>query len=375
MNDDPNSGASSPRRKRAPKAPSVDIHAIGLDLSKSVFQVHGADASGARRLSKRLPRADVLSYFATLPACKVGMETGPAAHHWAREIGKLGHDARVMPAAYVKPFRKGEKNDVNDAEAICEALMRPQMRFIPVKSPDHQGVIALHSSRVLLIKQRTQLVNTLRSLLAEYGVVTKIGVVHVLRMGEQLQTGELAHIPAHARLVGMVLLDQHKALEAQIDILQSSLLRWHAQDDVSQRLSTIPGVGLITATALAALTIDPSRFPTSRHFASWLGLAPSQKSSGPNIRLGAITRRGNRYLRRLLVSSALPRVRYAMSNPDKADQRTVSLLSRRPVKVVVIAAANRNARSAWALMTQGGTYDPDRAIKAQRQQFAEVASP
>ncbi|WP_213979334.1 IS110 family transposase [Sphingomonas sp. dw_22] len=351
------------------------MKAIGLDISKSVFQVHANDANGALVMVKRLAREQLLPFFADLPPCLVGMETGPAAHHWAREITKLGHDARLMPAMFVKPFRTGEKTDSNDAKAICEALVRPQMRFIPTKSTDHQGVVALHSSRVLLIKQRTQIVNTLRSLFAEYGVVTKVGVVHVVRVAEQLGSSELAFIPSHARMVGLVLLDQYKVLAQQVEILEEALDRWHKQDDVSRRLATIPGVGLITASALAALTIDPARFATGRHFASWLGLAPSQNSSGPNVRMGRISRRGNGYLRRLLVTSALPKVRYAISKPAEGDPRTVEMLRRRPVKVVTVAAANRNARIAWALMTRGGTYDPEYSVKRARRAANDVAAP
>ncbi len=371
----PAKDSSSPKGRPSRTAKLARINAIGLDLSKSVFQVHANDADGALVMVKRLARDQVLQFFGELRPCLVGMETGPAAHHWAREISKLGHDARLMPAAFVKPFRTGEKTDANDAKAICEALVRPQMRFIPVKSTDHQGIVALHSSRVLLIKQRTQIVNTLRSLFAEYGVVTKVGVVHVVRLAEQLFTGELALIPSHARLVGMVLLGQFRELEKQVEILEQTLDRWHKQDDVSRRLATIPGVGLITASALAALTIDPNRFPTGRHFASWLGLAPSQNSSGPNVRMGGISRRGNRYLRRLLVTSALPKVRYAISKPSEGDQRTVEMLRRRPVKVVTVAAANRNARIAWALMTRGGTYDPEHDTKRTRRAGNEVAAP
>lgn len=344
--------------KRPRAAQFAGLHAIGVDLSKSAFQLHASDVAGGTLFVKRLSREEFLPFLERLPRCLIGMESGASAHHWARELTKLGHDARIMPAQLVRPFRTGDKTDMKDAQAICEALLRPNMRFVPIKSTEHQSVAAIHTSRELLIKQRTQIANALRALFAEYGAATKVGVTHTVQLAERLIQEEPNSIPAHGLKVAKILLEQFYALQRQALDLEDILHAWHKDDEMSSRLTTIPGVGLITATALVALTIEATRFPSSRHFASWVGLTPAQRSSGSSTQSFGISRRGNSYLRKLLVTSAYTHIRKARRSPAEADQKTVEMLNRRPVKVVAVAGASRNARIAWALMTHGGTYDP-----------------
>jgi transposase len=334
----------------------MEISTIGLDLAKSIFQVHAIDAAGKVVVRKALRRAQVLPFFAKLPPCLVGIEACGTAHHWASELMKLGHEVRLMPPAYVKPYVKRGKTDANDAEAICEAVTRPTMRFVPVKSREQQAALALHRTRDLLVKQRTQLVNMIRGLLAEFGVEMTRGLHHALALAKQLAAGGAPDVPALAQRVMEGLAQQIGALQVQLARLEKELVAWHRSNELSQRLATIPGVGVISATALAASVTDPHRFRSGRQFAASLGLTPLQNSSGGKERMGRISKMGDRYLRRLLVVGMTSLVRRARAKPSSVDPRISAMLQRRPARVVTVAVANRTARIAWAIMARGGTY-------------------
>ena len=342
----------------------MEISTIGLDLAKSVFQVHAVDVTGKPVVRKSLRRAQVLPFFAKLPACAIGMEACGTSHHWARELAKLGHEVRLMPPAYVKPYVKRGKTDAADAEAICEAVTRPSMRFVPVKSVEKQAALALHRTRDLLVKQRTQLVNMMRGLLAEFGIEMARGLHHALALAARLSAGDAAEVPALAQRVVKSLADQIGALQVHLAMLEKELLSWHRSSELSQRLATIPGVGVISATALAASVTEPERFRSGRQFAASLGLTPLQNCSGGKERMGRISRMGDRYLRRLLVVGMTSLVRRARTRPDAVDPRFVAMLQRKPVRVVTVAAANRTARVVWAIMTRGGIYHAPRAAAA-----------
>jgi transposase len=337
----------------------MEITIVGLDLAKSIFQVHAVDAAGTAVVRKALRRAQVLPFFAKLPRCLVGMEACGTSHHWARELTKLGHEVRLMPPAYVKPYVKRGKTDAADAEAICEAVTRPTMRFVPIKS-----ALALHRTRDLLVKQRTQLVNMVRALLAEFGIEMARGLHHALRLAERLSAGDAPEVPALAQRVVTGLADQIGAVQVQLARLEQDLLAWHRSNELSQRLATIPGVGVISATALAASVSEPERFRSGRQFAASLGLTPLQNCSGGKERMGRISRMGDRYLRRLLVVGTTSLIRRARAKPEAVDPRIIAMLQRKPVRVVTVAAANRTARVAWAIMTRGDTYRAPMAAAA-----------
>lgn len=342
----------------------MEISMIGLDLAKSVFQVHAIDDAGEVVVRKSLRRSQVLPFFAKLPHCLVGMEACGTSHHWARELMRLGHEVRLMPPAYVKPYVKRGKTDANDAEAICEAVTRPTMRFVPVKSLDQQAALALHRTRDLLVKQRTQLVNMIRGLLAEFGIEMARGLHHALALAQRLTDGHAADVPELAQRVVASLAHQVGAVEEQLAGLEKELLAWHRSNELSLRLATIPGVGVISATALAASVSEPERFRSGRQFAASLGLTPLQQSSGGKEKLGRISKMGDRYLRRLLVVGMTSLVRRARTAPGSVDPRIPAMLERRPARVVTVAAANRTARVAWAIMTRGGSYRKPLAVAA-----------
>jgi transposase len=268
----------------------MQITTIGIDLSKTVFQIHAVDADGKTVVRKRLRRAEVLSFFAGLEPCLIGMEACATSHYWARELTKFGHTVKLMPPAYVKPYVKRGKNDATDAEAICEAVSRPNMRFVPVKSADQQAVLMLHRTRALLIRQQTMLANAFRAHLAEFGIVVAQGIRQVRALIERVfgEGAPAIDLPAPARIALRPLVAQLMELRLQIKTIEKELLAWHRTSQESRRLETIPGVGFITATAIAATVTDPSHFRSSREFAAWLGLTPRQNSSGGKDRLGRV---------------------------------------------------------------------------------------
>jgi transposase len=327
---------------------------IGLDLAKSVFQVHGIDAAGGVVVRRKLRRPELLAFFAALPSALVGMEACGGAHHWARELTRLGHTVRLMPPAYVKPYLKRGKTDAADAEAICEAVTRPTMRFVPVKTEVQQASLVELKVRDMLVRQRTQTINALRSHLAEYGIVAAQGrkVADLIAVVRDSEDSRLPHLAREA-LGDLVV--QIEALEERIERLDRRMVRHAREDETARRLASIPGIGAVGATALAAMVPCPQGFASARHFAASLGLTPKPHSSGGKERLGRISRQGNSMLRRLLVLGATSRLRNARRHPEAADWAT-RLLARRPFKVVAVALANKMARIAWALLARGGTY-------------------
>lgn len=329
---------------------------IGIDLAKNVFQVHGVDDQGKVVIARQLRRKQVMEFFAKLPPCLVGMEACATSHHWARELSRLGHSVRLIPPSYVKAYVKRSKNDAADAAAICEAVTRPSMRFVAVKTVEQQASLMLHRSRDLLIRQRTQLINALRAHLAELGVIADHGRDGVAKLVALVtDEGNLQALPETMRQALGAILNQLRALQQQIGELDRCIHAEHRASDVSRRLESVPGIGVIGATAIAATITDPTAFRSGRDLAAWIGLVPRQHSTGGKERLGSISKQGDRYLRRLLVAGALAIVQQARRHPEKYPW-VVKLLAKKPAKLVAVAVANKAARIAWAIMTKGGTY-------------------
>ena len=330
------------------------VKTIGLDLAKSVFQVHGVDEVGAAVLRQRLTRARLLKFFAKLPPCLVGMEACASSHFWARELIALGHEVRLMPAQYVKPYVKRGKNDAADAEAICEAVTRPTMRFVGIKTPEQQSAMLLHRVRLILSRQRTQLANALRAHLAEFGIVAPAG-----RNGIDLLLQLLAdndrRVPADARICLEMLAAQLRVVKEQILENDRRIMARARETELGRRLMEIPGVGPLLASAFLATVADPAIFRSGRNLAAWIGLVPRQNSSGGKERLGGISKAGNRYLRQMLIVGAMAVVRHAQRNAARRPW-LVQMLGRRKPKVAAVALANKTARTIWAMMISGERY-------------------
>jgi len=306
----------------------------------------------------------MIPFFSKLSPCLVGMEACGTSHYWARELTGLGHEVRLMPPAYVKPYVKRGKTDAGDAEAICEAVRRPTMRYVPMKSVDQQAALALHRTRDLLVRQRTQLVNMIRGVLAEFGIDIPKGITYALAFVRRVVAGEAQDIPQLAARVIGALAEQALEGQARIRQLERELLAWHRSSELSQRIATVPGVGLLGATALAATVTDPAQFRSGRQFAAWLGLTPLQNCSGGKERLGRISKMGDQYLRRLLINGMTSLVARNVRRPDMADPRINALLARKPLRVATVAMANHTARAIWAIMTRGETYRAPAALEA-----------
>lgn len=328
---------------------------IGLDLAKHVFHVHSINATGNVVIRKKLRRSELKGFFAKLPSCVVGMEACGSAHYWGRELSALGHQVRLMPASYVKAYVKRGKNDEIDAEAICEAVTRPTIRFVPVKTAEQQSILMLHRTRDLFVRQRTMLVNSLRGQLAEFGLIAPQGVWRIPELQALAQEAPNSVLPEPARACAELIMMQIEDLQTKIDAIERVIKTRHRANELSQRLATIPGVGVITATALVATVVDASAFKSGRHFAAWLGLVPQQNGTGGKMKLGRISKRGEPYLRRLLVLGATAVVRYARNKPEFAGWVN-ALLARRPARVVTVAVANKLARIVWAIMRRGGSF-------------------
>lgn len=328
---------------------------IGLDLAKTVFHAHGVSADGKTAFSKRLRRSEVLAFFAEKPPCLVGIEACATAHHWGRKIEELGHEVQLMPPQYVKPYVKRNKTDAADAEAICEAVSRPNMRFVPIKTEEQQAALMVHRVRRSLVGQRTSMVSAFRAHLAEFGIVAPQGIGNLVRLRRMLEEQANA-VPTLAREVLAELAGEIDTLSLRIKALDEKIDRAHRTDEVSRRLATIPGVGPVTATAIVATVADASAFRSGREFAAWLGLTPKQSSSGGKERMGRICKRGDRYIRHLLFIGARNVIRYQKARTAAGAAWIEDLLRRKPSRLVAIALANKMARIAWALMTRGGIF-------------------
>ena len=328
---------------------------VGLDIAKNVFHAYGVDAQGQKVLSRKLRRAQVAAFFAKLEPCLIGIEACATAHHWARLLKRMGHQVRLIPPAYVKPYVKTQKNDEADAEAICEAVTRPNMRFAEIKTVEQQSALVLHRTRAMLIRHRTRMGNTIRAHLAEFGITESIGREGLSRLIDRITAGEDERITEVTRRAMMPLVEQYRLLQDQILDLDRQVLAWHRSSDVSKRLATIPGIGPLTASALVASVGDASHFKNGRSFAAFIGLVPRQSSTGGKERLGRISKRGDHYLRWLLVVGGLAVIRYAQRHGTKRPW-LLKLLQRRKSKIAAVAMANKMARIAWVLMTRGGEY-------------------
>ena len=333
-----------------------EVSTIGLDIAKSVFQVHGVDGSGAVVIRKRISRLKLLEFFAALQPCLVGIEACPSAHHWGRELQALGHTVRLMPPSYVKAYLKRSKNDANDAAAICEAVTRPSMRFVPIKTKEQQTALMLHRARQLLVRQRTMLSNALRGHLAELGIVSAKGRNGIGELLKLIADGADNRIAPATRAILDVMARQYSAIGAEIKSIDKHILAWHRSCEPSRRLEEIPGIGPIGATALVAEIGDWKTFSSGRSLAAWIGLVPKQHTTGGKDRLGSITKQGNRYLRWLLVAGAMAVIRYAQKHGTERRPWLARLMERRPTMVAAVALANKIARMAWAIMVRGERY-------------------
>ena len=334
---------------------------IGLDIAKHVFQVHGVDKAGTVVIRRKLRRAEILQFFEALEPCLVGIEACATAHHWARSIMALGHKVKLMPPTYVKPYVKRQKNDAADAEAICEAVTRPTMRFVPVKGEEQQGILMLHRTRELLIRQRTMLINALRAHLAEFGIVMAQGRAGVSTLVALVEDDEHDLIPAIAREALLAVVDQLRAAHERVAAIERKIVAWHRSNEQSRRLETIPGIGPITASAIAATITNANLFRSGRELAAWIGLVPRQNSSGGKERLGHISKKGDPYIRRLLVIGAHAVLRFARNGKATTTKWATALLARKPYKLAAVALANKMARIVWALLVRNEEFRPSLA--------------
>jgi len=331
----------------------MTIIRIGLDTSKHVFQVHGVEESEQPVLRRQVRRSEMEKFFGGLAPTRIGLEACGSSHHWARVLRGLGHAVVLLPPQYIKPYVKRGKNDAIDAAAICEAMSRPGMRFVPVKSAEQQGALMLLKVRDLLVKQRTMLINAMRGHAAEFGVVTAKGPVKLSELVQRVHAAE-AGVPGLAREILKVMSRQLGALEAELRGLEARLMEWHKADPVSQCLATQPGIGPIGAVSFALKVTDPAGFRSARHFAAWLGITPKEGSTGGRHRPGRISRQGDEALRKLLVLGATARIRFAKAG--SASPWLLNLLARKPKKLAAVALANKMARILWAMMVSGETY-------------------
>jgi transposase len=321
-----------------------------------VFQVHGVDGEGKVVIRRKLRRAKVREFFAELAPCLVGLEACGTAHFWARELIAMGHQVKMMPPSYVKAYVRRGKTDTADAAAICEAVLRPHMRFVPIKTEDQQAALMLHKARELLVRQQTMLINAIRGHMAELGMIAPQGSGKIKELIAVILDSEDQSVSALARAALRPLVHQMQTLDGQVKALDLEIRAWHKTNETSRRLATIPGIGILTASAIAASVPDPSFFSSGREFAAWLGLTPRQNSSGGKERLGRISKKGNPYIRQLLVTGATSMLRFARTKTAAGADWVNGLLQRRPARLVTVAMANRTARIAWAVMAKKETF-------------------
>jgi transposase len=333
-----------------------EVTTIGLDLAKNVFQVHGVSASGEVVIRRQLRRRQMRAFFKKLPPCLIGVEACPTSHYWARELQALGHEVRIMPAGYVKPYVKRNKNDAKDAEAICEAVTRPSMRFVAVKTAEQQSLMMLHRTRSLLIRQRTMLVNALRAHLAEFGIVAPVGLRGLKALLAVISDPTDERLPSLARTCLEGLVASLTTVEREVACNEHRIHAWHRSNEASRRLESIPGIGPIIATALVTSVSDPSIFKSGRELAAWIGLVPRQNSTGGKERMGRISKQGDQYLRWLLVAGAMSVIRQGRRKNFENNPWLAALVHRKPTKVAAVALANKIARTAWAVLANGETY-------------------
>lgn len=338
----------------------MQITTVGLDLAKNVFQVHGVNEHGIAVLRKQLRRDQVAAFFANLPACLVGMEACASAHHWARKLQSFGHTVRLMAPQFVKPYVKSNKNDAADAEAICEAVARPNMRFVPVKNVEQQSVLALHRARQGFVKARTAQANQIRGLMGEYGLIVPQGIGHIAKRVPDLIEDASIDLPGSFRLLIDRLLEHLKVLQQQVEEIEAQIKAWHRASDASRRLEKVPGIGPLTATAMVATIGDAKNFDNGRQLAAWLGLVPRQHSSGGKSNLLGMSKRGDSYLRTLLIHGARS-VIYRATQRAEADSWLFKLTNRRNKNVAAVALANKTARTIWALLAHDREFKPDYA--------------
>lgn len=341
----------------------MKITTIGIDLAKEVFQVHGVDTHGKAMLRKQLRRGEMAKFFANLEPCLIGMEACGSAHHWARKLGGFGHTVKLMAPQFVKPYVKTNKNDMADAEAICEAVGRPNMRFVPMKSVEQQAILSVHRARQGFVKARTAQANQMRGLLSEFGIVISKGIASIpKRMDDILEDGENG-LPGTMRQLLQRLYDHFKELSRQVQELELQIKRWHQENEASKKLAAIPGIGPITASAIVATVGNATEFKNGRQMAAWIGLVPKQHSSGGKQTLLGISKRGDTYLRTLLIHGARAVIRFA-ENKAEPDSWLRKLMARRNKNVAAVALANKNIRIIWALLTKGEIFRPDHPTAA-----------
>jgi transposase len=340
-----------------------DVVTIGIDLTKSVFAVHGVDADGAVVIRKMLRRAQMLPFFEKLPPCLIGMECCPSAHHWGRQLRALGHDVKLMPAHYVAAYVKRNKNDANDAEGICEAVTRPSMRFVGIKDEERQGILTQHRARQMIMRQRVQTSNVIRSLMAEYGIIARVGRRGIDELCEVVRDEQDQRLPASSRDALLLLVGQLDVLKSQLLAFDNLVLRSVRETELGRRLTEIPGVGPVLASAVMACVPDASVFKSGRDLAAWIGLVPRQNSSGSKTRVGGISKAGDSYLRTLLIQGALAVMRHLKRGSD-THRWLRGLAERKPYRVAAVAMANKTARIIWAIMTSGEHYRYPVAVAA-----------
>ena len=333
-----------------------EVTTIGFDLAKNVFQVHGVDALGETVIRRQLRRRQVIPFFKDLAPCLIGIEACATSHHWARALRALGHEVRIMPANYVKAYVKRNKNDAADAQAICEAVTRPTMRFVAVKTAEQQSLMMLHRTRSLLVRQHTMIVNAIRVHMAEFGIVAPVGRRGMASLLSVISDTDDNRLPAAARPCLESLVAALTTVEREVASNERCIHAWHRSSEASRRLETIPGIGPIIATALVASVSDPSNFKSGRELAAWIGLVPRQNSTGGKERLGRISKQGDPYLRWLLVAGAMSVIRQGRKTGFANNPWLADLMQRKPTKVAAVALVNKNARTAWAVLVTGETY-------------------